>query len=146
MTYSKDQIELLNFIGNINAKTKAWIDAGPDRWAGMLTCNLTHWASMGIYTVEQFKRHQLEEDCYYSVAEAFSKSYARSLNITSMTDEELESLAERASQIIEREAQEAKEQAEAENKRLDKLASDIGTDRITLDRWMQDAISYEIYG
>ncbi len=146
MTYSNDQIELLKFIGNINAKTQAWIDAEPNRWAGMLTCNLAHWAGMGIFTVDQFKRHQLEEDCYYSVAEAFSKSYARSLNTSTMTDEELESLADRASKIIEREAQEAKEQAEAEGKRLDQLASDVGTDRATLDRWMQDATSYEIYG
>lgn len=143
---TKDQIALQSHIEALNAKTQEWVDAEEGRWAGMLTTDLKHWDDLGVTTVAQFTRYHLLIDCYYAVADAYSKSYARSLDLASMTDQELDDLLEKACSIIEREAKEFADQEAKENARLDQLASEIGTDRPTLDRWMQDAIAYDIYG
>ena len=51
---------LAEFLAAKNAQTLAWIAEDPDnRWAGLLTEDLTHWAEMGVHTVEDFKRYDL---------------------------------------------------------------------------------------
>jgi hypothetical protein len=52
-------------------------------------------------TLAEFKRIQLEEDAYYCIADAYSKSYARSVDFASMTDAELDAEIEDASKINE---------------------------------------------
>jgi len=47
-------------------------------------------------TLAEFNRIELEESAYYCVADAYSKSYARSLDFASMTDEELDAEIEDA--------------------------------------------------
>jgi hypothetical protein len=44
----------------LNAEKQAWIDAGPDRWTGFYTEDLSHWAEMGIHTVADFQRYELQ--------------------------------------------------------------------------------------
>lgn len=51
---------LAEFLAAKNAETLAWIAEDPDnRWAGLLTEDLAHWAEIGIHTVEEFKRYDL---------------------------------------------------------------------------------------
>ena len=46
--------ELQLHIEKINAESQAWVDANPGSWAGMLTTDLEHWNSYGVYTAEDF--------------------------------------------------------------------------------------------
>lgn len=48
--------ELQNWIDAENAKTQAWIDAGPDRWAGFIP-DESHWAEYGYTTPAEVERH-----------------------------------------------------------------------------------------
>lgn len=51
---------LAEHLAALNAEKQAWIDAGPDRWAGFYTEDLSHWAEMGIHTVTDFQRYELQ--------------------------------------------------------------------------------------
>ena len=51
-------------------------------------------------TLQEYKRIELEESVYYAVADAYSKGYARSMNLTEWTDEELEAELEAACKVI----------------------------------------------
>ena len=46
--------ELVAHIEALNAKSKAWMDAGEGRWAGMLVTDPAHWAAYDVYTVADF--------------------------------------------------------------------------------------------
>ncbi len=46
--------ELIAHIEARNAETRAWVAAGPDRWAGEWTTDPAHWAECGVYTVADF--------------------------------------------------------------------------------------------
>jgi hypothetical protein len=50
---------LLQHIESLNAQAQAWMDSHPGDWCSMYTDDMSHWADMGIYTVEDFKRNQL---------------------------------------------------------------------------------------
>lgn len=51
---------LASYLRDRNAQTEAWIAEDPDnRWAGLLTEDLAHWAEIGIFTVEDFQRYDL---------------------------------------------------------------------------------------
>ena len=90
-------------------------------------------------TLKEFQRIELEEDAYYTIAEAYSKSYARAHDFSQMSDEELQAEIDSASQVITREIEREKEEKAEEEAILNKIASDIGVDRSTLDRWMKAA-------
>ena len=90
-------------------------------------------------TLKEFQRIELEEDAYYTIAEAYSKSYARAHDFSQMTDAELQAEIDSASQVITREIEREKEEKAEEEAILNKIASDIGVDRSTLDRWMEAA-------
>ena len=90
-------------------------------------------------TLAEYKRIELEEDAYYSTAEAFSKGYARSFDYSVMTRAELLAMCDEASKVIEMEAQEEQMREEAEQNHFDSIASDLNVDRDTLDRWMGSA-------
>jgi coenzyme F420-reducing hydrogenase alpha subunit len=112
-----------NFMGKMPAptETKYWSERVPSG------------------TLAEFKRIELEEDAYYSTAEAFSKGYARSFDYSVMTRAELLAMCDEASKVIEMEAQEEQMREEAEQNHFDSLASDLNVDRDTLDRWMGSA-------
>jgi hypothetical protein len=50
---------LLQHLESLNAEAQKWMDDNPGSWSSMWTLDLTHWADMGVYTVEDFKRCQL---------------------------------------------------------------------------------------
>ena len=50
---------LLQHLESLNAEAQSWMDANPGDWCSMWTTDLDHWAEMGVFTVEDFKRSQL---------------------------------------------------------------------------------------
>ena len=90
-------------------------------------------------TLAEFKRIELEESAYYMAADAMSKSYARSLDLQSMSDADLHQLCDAMATLMEADAQEEQMREEAEQNHFDSLAADLNVDRETLDRWMESA-------
>lgn len=45
-----------------NAKTREWVEAGPDRWAGLLSEDAEWWSGRGIYTGLDFERAMLASE------------------------------------------------------------------------------------
>ena len=80
---------LVNHIKSINETSKKEMDANPNLWIGHIVEDPKHWEEYGITTPAQFDRYQDEMCLYEVVSSATSKSYARSIGISSMTDEEL---------------------------------------------------------
>ena len=80
---------LVDYITAKNAETQEWVDAAEGRMAGMIPTDPAFFEENGWTTLVKYKRAMLEEDAYYMCAEAYSKSYARSLRIGDMTDKEL---------------------------------------------------------
>lgn len=80
---------LAQYLRERNAKTEAWVAEDPDnRWAGMYTEDLSHWAEMGIYTVAQLERYDMETtiwDLYKDV----TGIRPRHMDFKSMSDEDL---------------------------------------------------------
>ena len=62
---------------------------------------LKYWAErVPTGTLAEYNRIELEETCYYMLCDAYSKSMARSLRYSVMTDEELEAEIEAAGNMI----------------------------------------------
>lgn len=68
---------LAQLLAERNAQSLIWVCEGAmfgqDRWAGMLVEDLSHWHSMGIYTVEDWMESMRLED----EKEARKASYSR---------------------------------------------------------------------
>lgn len=114
----------------------------PGCWMGSMPHpdDTQYWAQrVPSGTLKEFQRIELEEDAYYTIAEAYSKSYARAHDFSQMTDADLQAEIDSASQVITREIEREKEEKAEEEAILNKIASDIGVDRSTLDRWMEAA-------
>lgn len=81
---------LAEFLAAKNAETLAWIAEDPDnRWAGLLTEDLAHWAEIGIHTVAQYRRYDLETLVWEMYKDAMGFR-PRHIDFASMSDEELE--------------------------------------------------------
>jgi hypothetical protein len=81
---------LVKHIKAINEQSKKEMDANPNLWIGMLVEDPKHWAEYGITTADQFDRYQDEQCLYNVVSDQYSKGYARSIGISSMSDKELQ--------------------------------------------------------
>lgn len=136
---------LTQHIENINAKTQAWIDEDPkNRWGGMLSTDLDHWAGYGITTVEQFERYQLET----SIWDAYKDAHGvrpRGIDFASMSMDELEKFAQDTYAALETEmereaAQEQKNIQEFENF-VEEMMTSWNIDRQTAIRWVLDSKS-----
>jgi len=131
---------LVKHIEAINAKTQAWIDEDPgNRWAGMITTDLDHWADYGVYTVADYERYQLEMYIYEGHKNAFGCK-GRHYDFKSMSLEELQKEADYISKAA-NEAFEAEKAAEArdlaEFKALVQKTIDLGAgDEETALRWL----------
>jgi hypothetical protein len=68
---------LVKHIEALNIKTQEWVDAGPDRWAGMLSTDAKHWADYGVFTPAQLDRYLDTQSLYEVISDCASKSYAR---------------------------------------------------------------------
>ena len=80
---------LAEYLRDRNAKTEAWVAEDPDnRWAGTYTEDLAHWAEMGVLTVRDFERYEMET----SIWDLYKEVYGfrpRHMDIASMTFEQL---------------------------------------------------------
>lgn len=140
MTYVMEQ----ELIEKINAQRAEAIEFSkqPGCWMGMYVepTDTKYWSErVPSGTLKEFDRITLEEDAYYTIAEAYSKSYARSFDFSSMTDAELETEIKSACDSMERERKWEEEQELQERKDEEKLASSLGIDVPTLQRWMKEA-------
>lgn len=75
----------------------------PGCWMGMMpeATDLSYWETrVPTGTLKEYNRIELEETCYYMLCDAYSKSMARSLRYSVMTDEELEAEIEAAGNMI----------------------------------------------
>ena len=119
---------LVNYILAQHAEADEFMKT-PGNWMGKMPSG----------TLAEFKRIELEESAYYMAADAMSKSYARSLDLTSMSDADLHQLCDEMAKLIEYDAQEEQMREEAEQNHFNSLAADLNVDRETLDRWMESA-------
>ena len=112
----------------------------PNCWMGMYIepSDTKYWSErVPSGTLKEFNRINLEEDAYYCVADAYSKSYARSLDFASMTDEELDAEIEDACDTMKREEEWEKQMEKETIEEELKLADSLGIDVPTLQRWIQ---------
>jgi hypothetical protein len=114
---------LAEHLAALNAKTLAWIAEDPDnRWAGLLTEDLTHWAEMGIHTVADFERYELETLVWDMYKDA-TGIRPRHLNLKSMSLEELQDLVNYCGRQIEAQIEaDARWEAEEEAYRIEQEA------------------------
>ena len=114
---------LAEHLAALNAKTLAWIAEDPaNRWAGLLTEDLTHWAEMGIHTVADFERYELETLVWDMYKDA-TGIRPRHLNLKSMSLEELQDLVNYCGRQIEAQIEaDARWEAEEEAYRIEQEA------------------------
>lgn len=75
----------------------------PGCWMGKMpeATDLEYWESrVPSGTLIEYKRIELEESAYYMAADAMSKSYARSLDLQSMSDDDLNQLCDSMSELM----------------------------------------------
>lgn len=75
----------------------------PGCWMGMMpeATDLKYWEQrVPTGTLKEYERIELEESVYYAVADAYSKSMARSMNLSVWTDEELQTELDAAVAMI----------------------------------------------
>lgn len=81
---------LASYLADRNAATLAWVAKDPaNRWAGTYTEDLAHWAEMGIHTVAQFERYEMETNVREFAKDVYG--FRPSYDFASMTDEDLKS-------------------------------------------------------
>ena len=140
MKYMMEQ----ELVDAINAQRAEAIEFSkqPGCWMGMYVepSDTKYWSErVPSGTLKEFDRITLEEDAYYTIAEAYSKSYARSFDFASMTDAELDAEIKSACDSMEQERkweEQMKKEAIEEEKNL---AKSLGIDVPTLQRWMKEA-------
>ena len=75
----------------------------PGCFMGMMpeATDLTYWESrVPTGTLKEYERIELEESAYYMAADAMSKGYARSLDLTRMSDADLHQLCDSMANLI----------------------------------------------
>jgi len=114
----------------------------PNCWMGMYIepSDTKYWSErVPSGTLKEFNRINLEEDAYYCVADAYSKSYARSIDFASMTDAELDAEIKDACDAAARERKWEKQMEKEAIEEETNLAKSLGIDIPTLQRWMKEA-------
>lgn len=101
MTYTLDA-GLVNLINAQRAEAEEF-SKKPGCFMGMMPSSddLEYWKSrVPSGTLVEYQRIELEERAYYMAADAMSKSYARSLDLASMSEEDLNQLCDSMSKLI----------------------------------------------
>ena len=110
-------ITLLQHIESLNAQADLMMEQEPGLWMSKYTDDMSHWADMGVYTVEDFKRNELIN----GISDASKDLYGCRLRLDwdEMTIEQMESTYENicAQLRIQFEEEQAAEAWEAECKR-----------------------------
>lgn len=129
------ELTLAQHLANLNAEKLAWMAAGPDRWTGLYTEDLAHWAEYGVYTVAQFKRYENESSFWEMYKEVFGVR-PRHVNLKDMSDAELEQELNLLGRMMEDEIRReeeweadimafSQEDAEEENRQRDEMPQAI---------------------
>jgi len=106
---------LVKYIKERNAKTQIWIDEDPkNRFGGKLVEDPKHWEDYKVYTPKDLDRYLDETTAFEVCANAYSKSYARSIHYGKMSDKELTDFINDCDVVAEANAKE--EQKEIENR------------------------------
>jgi hypothetical protein len=114
----------------------------PNCWMGMYIepSDTKYWSErVPSGTLKEFNRINLEEDAYYCIADAYSKSYARSFDFASMTDAELDAEIKSACDSMEQERKWEEQMKKEAIEEESNLAKSLGIDVPTLQRWVQEA-------
>jgi hypothetical protein len=114
----------------------------PNCWMGMYIepSDTKYWSErVPSGTLKEFNRINLEEDAYYCIADAYSKSYARSFDFASMTDAELDAEIKSACDSMEQERKWEEQMKKEAIEEETNLAKSLGIDVPTLQRWIQEA-------
>ena len=132
---------LVQHIEAINVKSQAWVDADPkNRWSGMVVTDPKHWAEYGIYTPAEYDRYQDETTLYELASTAYTKSYARSLNTSAMSDVELQKAIDHygkaAEEMMDAEAEDEKVRVKEFEDRITQTIMDGANDRETAIKWI----------
>jgi hypothetical protein len=81
---------LASYLAGRNSATLAWVAEDPaNRWAGTYTEDLAHWAEIGILTVLDLKRYEMQTS-YWDLHKDVYGFRPRGMDIDCMTYEELE--------------------------------------------------------
>lgn len=116
---------LTQHIEEINAKTSAWIAEDPDnRWGGMITTDLDHWARMGVTDVESYERYSLETTIWDFYKDVHGIR-PRWMNFSSMSLEELQEVFDGLCVECDRQNEIERQEEEAERKQEQKLQQDL---------------------
>lgn len=98
-------LTLAQFLADKNVKTLAWIAEDPDnRGAGLHSEDLADWAEMGITTVAQYKRYDLET-LFWEMYKDASGYRPRHIDFKLMSDEELQREVDYLGELIARKIQ-----------------------------------------
>jgi len=140
MKYMMEQ----KLVDAINAQRAEAIEFSkqPNCWMGMYIepSDTKYWSErVPSGTLKEFNRINLEEDAYYCVADAYSKSYARSIDFASMTDAELDAEIKSACDSMEQERKWEEQMKKEAIEEETNLAKSLGIDIPTLQRWMKEA-------
>ena len=138
--------ELLDHIKQKNAETRAWVEAGENRWAGYSPEEPEFWADRGVYTLDDLERWDLES----TISDVHKEAYGfrpRGYNFSEMPLDELRALydrwAEAARQAFDEER--AREEAAVEEfeNRIESLIEMGAGDRDTAIRWFLDGMELD---
>lgn len=133
---------LVKHIEAMNTKTQEWIEAGPDRWAGMLSTDVKHWKGYNVTTPAQLDRYLDTQNLYEVISDQTSKSYARAeiARLETASDEEFKKEQDywfAQSEIAFNEEVAAKAEAVANFEAEVNVCLEAGAiDRATALRWM----------
>jgi hypothetical protein len=134
--------ELIAHIKAENAKTQAWVDEAPGRWAGMVVEDPAHWEGYGIHTVAQYERYMATMTIYDLYKEVHGHK-PRYIDFDAMSDEEFNKFYDNL--LVELEEERVRE-AEAQDKavrefeaKVEELVSMGAGNRETALRWLKDA-------
>jgi hypothetical protein len=100
---------LAEHLAALNAEKLAWIAVDPDnRWTGLYVEDLAHWAEIGVLTVRDFERYELQSLVWDMYKDAVGIR-PRHMDFNSMSLEDLQREVDYLGQMIERQIEDEKE-------------------------------------
>jgi hypothetical protein len=115
---------LAEHLAALNAEKLAWIAEDPNnRWTGLYVEDLAHWAEIGVLTVRDFKRYELESTIW-ELYKDVTGIRPRHMDFKSMSYEELERECDLLYRMLEDEIKREEEwQKQEEEYRLEEEAN-----------------------
>lgn len=96
---------LAQYLRDRNAATEAWVAEDPaNRWAGLYTEDLAHWAEIGVLTMRDFIRYEMESQ-YSDLHKDACGFRPRDINLSEWTYEELVEETDRLYRYMESQAE-----------------------------------------